>query len=265
MVMPMSDKEFDLKGSKIETAFQETSAILFGRRLSDIETYRAWLLEHVGEALHVKSHVSDNIVYVPNILFFSSIKKNMVTLEESLELGKRQISEQDANLLSVSNVSEKLNEIKYVTSDVMLGQNQDLRKTSTCMHAQHCFDGYWYIYSKCDGYCAWPRESEYCFGSHYLFASNFSMKCHNSVKLARCFELSDCTNCTDCYFCHNCEGLSNCMFCFNAKSLRYAIGNIEIGREEYMKIKNMIISEIAEKIEKEKRLDVNIYNVGCRK
>ncbi|VVC04177.1 Uncharacterised protein [Candidatus Bilamarchaeum dharawalense] len=247
---------------EIERAFQETSFILLGKKLAGVESYREWLLENVSKALHIKSQASDNIVYVPDILFFNSIKKNMVTLEESLELGKKQLSENDAKMITLANASEKLNGIKYVTSDVMLGNNQDLRKTSTFMHAQHCLDGVWYIYSKCDAYCFWPRESEYCFGGHFLFASNFSMKCYNSVKLARCFELSDCSNCTDCYFCHNCENLNNCMFCFNAKSLRYAIMNVELGRETYLKIKNKIIGEIAEKIEKNKRLELNIYNLG---
>lgn len=254
----------NIKTSEIEKAFQETTKILFGKKLSDIESYRTWLLEGVSGALHIKSQVSDDIVYVPDILFFSSIKKNLVTLDESLELGKKQISREDAKTLTLPNASEKLNSIKYLTSDVMLGQNQDLMKTSTCMHAQHCLEGVWYIYSKCDAYCCWPRESEYCFGSHYLFASNFSIKCYNSVKLARCFELSDCSNCADCYFCHNCEGLTNCMFCFNAKSLRYAIWNIELGKEEYLRIKEKIIREIIETIERKKRLDVNIYNIGCR-
>ncbi|MFH1785297.1 MAG: hypothetical protein ABH842_02625 [Candidatus Micrarchaeota archaeon] len=250
---------------EIEKAFQETTSIIFGRKLTNLESYRNWLLENVNKALHTKSQVSDKIVYVPDILFFNSIKKNLVTLEESLELGKKQISEHGAKTLTLSNASEKLQEINYVTSDVMLGQNQDLQKTSTCMHAQHCLDGVWYIYSKCDAYCFWPRESEYCFGSHFLFASNFSIKCYNSVKLARCFELSDCSNCTDCYFCHNCENLNNCMFCFNAKSLRYAIMNVEVGKEEYLRIKKMIVSEIAEKIENEKKLVLNIYNLGGKK
>lgn len=257
MVMPMAD----LKSSEIETAFQETTKILFGKKLPNIQDYRTWLLEYVGRSLHTKSQVSNNIVYVPDILFFSSIKKNIVTLEESVELGKRQLSEEAVLSLNLANASEKLKDIKYLTSDVMLGQNQDLKDTSTCMNAQHCLDGVWYIYSKCDAYCFWPRESEHCFGSHYLFASNFSIKCHNSVKLARCFELSDCSSCTDCYFCHNCENLNNCMFCFNAKSLRYAIMNVEIGREVYLKIKDKIIGEIASKIEKDKKLDLSIYNL----
>ncbi|MFH0817693.1 MAG: hypothetical protein V1909_03600, partial [Candidatus Micrarchaeota archaeon] len=89
--------------------------------------------------------------------------------------------------------------------------------------------------------------------------------CYNSVKLTRCFEMDSCRSCSDSYFSHNCEGLSNCMFCFNAKSLRYAIGNVEVGREQYMKIKKRVLDEIVKKLEKDKNLDLDIYNIGCYK
>ena len=249
----------------LNVAFNRTSEILLGKRLTNLQSYRDWLLEYVGESVRTKSAVSDKTIYVPDILFFKAIKKNMVTLEESIELAKKQISESDARSITLSNASEKLEDVKFVTSDVMLGQNLDLRETSTCMHAQHCLDGYWYIYSKCDAYCAWPRETEYSFGCYFLFASKFCMKCHNSVALTRCFEVSDSTNCTDCYFCHNCEALSNCMFCFNVKSMRYAIGNVEVGREKFMEIKTRLLGQVADELEKNKRLDISIYNFGCWK
>jgi hypothetical protein len=189
----------------------------------------------------------------------------MVTLEESIELGKKKIPEEEARSITLKNASEKLDGIKYVTSDVMVGNNLDLRETSTCMGSQHCLDGCWYIYSKCDAYCFWPSESEYSFGCHFIFNSRFCMKCYNSVNLTRCFEVNDSHNSSDCYFCNNVENLQNCMFCFNVKSLRYAIGNVEIGREKYLEIKKKIIDEIADKLEKDKRLDINIYNLGCWK
>lgn len=55
------------------------------------------------------------------------------------------------------------------------------------------------------------------------------------------------------------------MFCFNAKSLRYAIGNVEVGKEEYLKVKARILASIFERLEKEKRLAHSIFNIGCPK
>ena len=74
--------------------------------------------------------------------------------------------------------------------------------------------------------------------------------------------MSDCNNCRDSYFCYNSENLSDCMFCFNAKAKSYAIGNVEVGREKYMKIKGIILDEIVKRLEKDKKLDINIYNLN---
>jgi len=49
------------------------------------------------------------------------------------------------------------------------------------------------------------------------------------------------------------------------KAKRYAIGNVEMKKEEYLKIKKLVLTEIANKLEKDKKLDLNIYNVGGRK
>jgi hypothetical protein len=250
---------------EIERAFENTSEILLGKRLQNVQNYKDWLFDNVNRSIRMKSQISDRIVYAPDITFFVAIKRNMVTLEESIELGKKKIPEEEARSITLENASEKLDGIKYVTSDVMVGNNLDLRETSTCMGSQHCLDGCWYIYSKCDAYCFWPSESEYSFGCHFIFNSRFCMKCYNSVNLTRCFEVNDSHNSSDCYFCNNVENLQNCMFCFNVKSLRYAIGNVEIGREKYLEIKKKIIDEIADKLEKDKRLDINIYNLGCWK
>ena len=93
----------------------------------------------------------------------------------------------------------------------------------------------------------------------------YSINCYHSVKLTRCFEMDNCRDCADSMFCHNCEALSNCMFCFNIKSKRYAIGNVEVGREPFMRIKKMVLDELVSKLERDKKFDVSIYNLGFGK
>ena len=77
-------------------------------------------------------------------------------------------------------------------------------------------------------------------------------------------EMDSCKNCADSYFCHNCENLSDCMFCFNAKNLKYAVGNAEVGKENYMKIKSIVRGEILERLEKGKTLPFDVYSIGGR-
>ena len=34
--------------------------------------------------------------------------------------------------------------------------------------------------------------------------------------------------------------------------------------EDYLKVKKLVLDEIANKLEKNKKLDIDIYNIGCR-
>jgi len=111
----------------------------------------------------------------------------------------------------------------------------------------------------------WPTSCENCFGFDSIFFSNFSMNCYHSVKLTRCFEMDNCRDCSDSMFCHNCEAMTNALFCFNTKSKRYAVGNVEVGRENFMRIRKLVMDEMLQRIEKGKRLDWSIYNIGCGK
>ena len=77
--------------------------------------------------------------------------------------------------------------------------------------------------------------------------------------------MSNSNSCTDCYFCHNCENVHESMFCFNAKNLCHAIGNRELPKEEYLRIKKLMLAEMAGKLLKNKSLEHGIYNIRCYK
>jgi hypothetical protein len=54
------------------------------------------------------------------------------------------------------------------------------------------------------------------------------------------------------------------MFCFNVKSKRYAIGNVEVGKAKYLQIKALLLSEITKRLEKSHDCGIDIYNVGVQ-
>jgi hypothetical protein len=53
------------------------------------------------------------------------------------------------------------------------------------------------------------------------------------------------------------------MFCWNAKGKRYAIGNAQLQPEQYRKIKDILIEQMADEILKKKELRYDIFNIGC--
>jgi hypothetical protein len=52
------------------------------------------------------------------------------------------------------------------------------------------------------------------------------------------------------------------MFCFNVKNLRYAIGNAEVGREEFLRVKKLVLDEITRSLEKKSDFPISIYGIA---
>ena len=94
-----------------------------------------------------------------------------------------------------------------------------------------------------------------------MFYAGFCVNCYHSNNLQRCLECDSCSNCSDCYFCHNCENLRDCLFCFNTKNKRYAIGNVEVGKEEFVRIKQLILEQIWNELEKTGSLKYEIFGL----
>ena len=251
---------------EIEKAFQSATALLLGKKLEGIKGYSEWLERHVkGRIEGRKSKISDRLVYVPTVEFYRLLGKNIVTLDESLELGKMALSGPEVEKLTLANSQKALSGIKATTPEIIYSRNIGTEESSNYGPTQYCYRARFTWFSKYIANSFWARDSEHLFGCANVAAgSSFCIKCYSSTKLTRCFEVNDSNNCADCYFCHNCEDLKECMFCFNAKGKRYAIGNAEVGREEYLKIKKMLQAQMHAELEKTKSLRYDIYNIGSK-
>ncbi len=248
---------------EVERSFGDTTAVLFGKRLANLNAYGDWLFEHVRKPQAAKSAKSQKEVLVTPLLAYLCWKNAMLTHEEAWAHGKLALSEKDTDKLSIKNAAETLKDMSLSTSELRMGVNESVEESVNYYDSNECFSGSGYYITKRSGYCFFAREDEHVFGCDTILYSKFCLKCHHSYNLTRCFEVSDSLSCSDCFFCHNVENCTECMFCFNVKSKRYAIGNVEYLKEEYLKIKKLVLAEIANKLEKEKKLDLNIYNVGC--
>ena len=51
------------------------------------------------------------------------------------------------------------------------------------------------------------------------------------------------------------------MFCFNIRNKKYAIGNVEVGREKYMQIKKILLAQLNEELSKKNEVSLSIYNL----
>ena len=253
-------------GKEIEKAWKAVSAVMFGRDLGPLQDYEDWLMREVPPILVHKSALSDRMIYAPSFVFYAATKKQLISLEESLEWGKEHLSYEKAEKLTLANAAKTLGNLRFYSPEVMDGQNTCMEECGAIFYScSYCYKCSALAYDKYCAYSLWPRQSEHIFGSVWVFSCQFCINCFHSENLTRCFEVSNSATCTDCYFCHNCENVRDSMFCFNAKNLRYAIGNREFGKEKYLEIKKGLISEMASELEKTRSLRHGIYGIGCWK
>lgn len=250
---------------EVERAFQQVSETLFGKPLKGMIDYEQWLTRYSGKVMNVKSRISDKTVYIGPMACLAAMKNGAIEHEEALEQGKKQMPKEKLDGFSLANAAERLGEVKYTTPEAVYGEHLNVKECACYgSNSAHAFRSSFVYNCKYGAYTRYARNSEYAFGANLTMYSKYCINCHHSQNLTRCFEVSDSTNCADCYFCHNCEGLSNCMFCFNTKSKRYAIANVEIGPEKYNKIKGMVLADMIKKIERDKGLKLDIYSLGCK-
>lgn len=59
--------------------------------------------------------------------------------------------------------------------------------------------------------------------------------CKNCLCCKGCMDCVDCTDCANCMACKGCVACRNCYLCHNSNSLEWAICNVEVGKDAYLK------------------------------
>lgn len=266
------EEKFDY--APVDEAFATTTSLLFGKPLNGIENYSEFLQQDVPKNGRFTSPFSGKTVlvaaYRTHIPAKFGIDGRLLTDLEVRALGEVKvdsiISEKNIENMNatLASICETLNTIAYSDLNKQVGNNSNTMDATVVINAHDCCHGAAFVFCKKCAYCFWPASCENVFGSFAAWHSNFSVKCFNSKKLTRCFEVESSNNCTDAYYSHNCENVHDSMFCFNAKNLRNAIGNVPLEPTKYKSIKSGITSQIWEELEKKKSLKWNIYNIGKR-
>ncbi len=81
-----------------------------------------------------------------------------------------------------------------------------------------------------------------------MLNSQFCISCDNVTNRSNCLECDSCVSCRGCYFCHNYENLEEGVLCFNLKGARYAVLNQAVSKEEFMRVKKMLLDYLNRKL-----------------
>ena len=245
--------------------FSKCCKIVLGKSLGgSIDDYGEWLNLHVQPTIDCFSAFSKKKMHLATYGVYKRLPLDrLLTTAEALAHAD-QVS---ANLegAEFDKIHEHLGAIAYLNAELIDGDNMNIGECSVIQHATNAYRTSAAVYCKDVAFSFWPRHSSFMFGCDSIHTSSYCINCYNSQRLTRCFELDGCSDCSDCLFCHNVENCSDCMFCFNVKAKRYSIGNVEYQKDEYLRIKSLVLGEVSNKLEKNKKLDISIFNIGAKK
>ena len=247
----------------MEEAFSSTCGIVLGTRLEGLKAYEPWLTRHIEKGEKRKSALSDKQVFVGTYAKYSEVPPSRTATEqEALAVSKPTKKPEEMDRITLANAHELISDVAYLHLDYHAFTNKNIIDCMAYAYSQNAFNCFPCVEIKDSAYNFWPRSSEHLFGCGVMFDSQFCVKCYQSVKLQRCFEVDSSRDCSDSYYSHNIENCQSCIFCFNVKNLRYAIGNVEVGREKFLEAKKMLLSRIGKELESKGSLALDIYNLA---
>lgn len=250
----------------IEKAFRDTTRIVLGKELQDMDSYGGWMMRYVPDVETVKSSATGRTSHLGLVNPYKFFPQDRLAkdgearkLGEDLKMGEKDIG-------SLKSVLDSLWKIAFFSSEATVGEIRNIVGGIPMVNtSSNCYRS---ALVSVDEYCAfsyWPRNSKYIFGSDEAFFSSFCIRSFHSERLSRTFEVDGCRDCADVYYSHNCENVQDSMFCFNVKNLRNAIGNGVLPLEKYKAVKKSLLEQIVAELEKKKTLKWDIYNIGCAK
>jgi len=211
----------------------------------------------------LKSAVSGNeIVVADHANYFEFPAERIVSEQEAMQLGELlKTDREDVETLSFNNVEKLLGKIAFFCPEVNAGKNSNNIRSQKNVDAVNFFRSTLNLYSRNGAYNYYVLHSEYVYGCNSVRKSSFLINCYLSAKLSRCFEVDSSRDCSGCYFVHNCENVHDSLFCFNLKNRRNSIGNTELEKEKCFVLRNELVSQMADEIEKTGKLNISILNL----
>lgn len=248
----------------VQKAWDDACKIVLGRPQGDLSRFKEWLLKHNIKATPVKSVLGTGAIPAASYENLKALPKSRyVNVDERLPLtALLRLSEKEAESLSLANAGKSLSRILYITPQFHEGTNINVYGCPIILWSADCEEVHGCVFMKKSAYSTWGRDSEHLFGCAFAYDSGFCIKCYNSFKIRNCFEVDSARSSTGCYYCHNVENCHDCLLCSNVKNLRYAVCNKEVGREEFLKAKKMLLARVNGEIAKAGGCAMDAYSIG---
>ncbi len=236
----------------INDAWKSACRVLLKREIGGIEEYEAYLKKYVGPVRNIRRSCLSG--------------KPVTTADDDCGKGVRYISNSERekyfklnsapfpidDIKDIDSLTRTIGERFVYSGGIVLGNCYDVSHVQRCSNVSCVHQSQDVSDSKYVAHCAMLRRSSYVFGSDCTGEIDFVIKNFQGWKSRRMLETANTQYVSDAYYCANVRQSQEIMFSFNQDAKRFVIGNVELPRERYMALKEKLVAEIADELERKK-------------
>ena len=257
-------RKFERKASRapVQRAFDSACGIVLGAPIGDLTRFKGWLVRHNIQIRNVRSVLGSGEIQAGSYENLKALPGSRYVNFDEMRLLARllKLNEDEAVSLSIANAGKTLGRVLFVTPQFHDGTILNVYECPIVTWSSDCEEVHGCIFMKKSAYSTWGRDSEHLFGCAFCYDSGFNIKCYNSFKIRNCFEVDSARSSTGCYYCHNIENCHDAIFCSNVKNLRYAVCNKEVGKEEFARVKALLLARVNAEIAKTGGCAISVYD-----
>lgn len=236
----------------INRAWESTCKVMLGKPIGKIDDYDSYLWRNVERYHLTKSAISGKEVvvtggYKEGAMFISGEEiENYAKIigREKLDINK---------LKDIDSILEELGgKICYSGNDI-LGNSGQAALANRIVDSTFVYKAHDVFYSKYVTHTYLSKYSEYVFGCESVGkGTHFAVKSFETYDDARLWETVRVYESQDIIYSANLENCQNCLFCFNLRSKRRCIGNVELPQGKFEELKKKLQEDIRSTLEKKK-------------
>lgn len=236
----------------VNKAWKTTCRVLLKDEIGELEEYQDYLTKYLEQVMTRKSVISGKEVAIFSYNFCKDAKfisnDEIEEYDKILKGTKLNINE----IKDIESIIQSLSDKLYYCGNIITGNCREVHHSDGVTNSFYVYKSSEIYDSKYVAFSDSTRSDEYIFGTNWSADDKFLLKGYETFKLVRCMEITRTALCSDCYYVASMDECTNCMFSFNQIGKHNLIGNLELSREEYGKLKDKLIDDIRETLKSKK-------------
>lgn len=245
----------------IGKALNSCCRVVLGKEAGLPEKLEKWLLKRAIKVRKVKGMKGTPTYHSEYPMLCKVPPSQVVTLDEALaDALTSKVSIGEGESPSLVEMAARAKKIALFTFEKREGRCLDITEGPGASDSTLCHRLLYAFSNTLSGYSTVVTESKYVFGGYVrILNSEFILSSYNLTQCKKCLEADSSYRSSGLYFCHNCENVEEGILCFNLKGARYAILNQPVSKEEYMRVKKMLLDYVNRELEAKGGLERSIF------